>query len=105
MIPNDASPADLHALARELAEALEGFPVEELLSEFSDFDGTSVTLPAAARPVLDRILGTWIQTLDRDIARMPVLAGATGAAQLQARLRRPYDALKIFRRSLSPAAG
>jgi hypothetical protein len=94
------SDVDPFALVEQLAEALDGFPVQELLERFVDTSNGDRQLPPTSRLLVDQVLGAWIDTLDHDAKRLPSMAGASAAPEVYRRLIRPRDALMSVRRAL-----
>lgn len=91
---------DPFALVEQLAEALDGFPVQELLERFVDTSDGGRQLSPTSRLLVDQVLSAWIQTLDHDAKRLPAMAGALAAPEVYRRLIAPRDALMSVRRAL-----
>lgn len=92
--------ADPFVLVDQLAEALDGFPVQELLERFIDTSQGGHHLSPTSRLLVDQVLSAWIHTLDRDAQRLPAMAGASAAPEVYRRLVAPRDALMSVRRAL-----
>jgi hypothetical protein len=94
------SAGDPFAIAEQFADALDGFPVKELLDRFVDTSPDGQRLSPMSRLLVDQVLSAWITTLDTDSKRLPALAGPSVAPEVYRRLIAPRDALQTVRRAL-----